>query len=94
MTDSISPASPSSLIDFPCWFPIKVMGVATPDFEQQVVHLIHTLNPEFDPNSIAKRPSQKGTYLGLTVTVHVHSQTELDAIYRALTGHPLVKMVL
>lgn len=70
------------------------MGVATADFEQQVVHLIRTLHPEFDASSIQKRPSQKGTYLGLTVTVHVHSQVELDALYRALTAHPLVKMVL
>lgn len=94
MTDSISSSSTASLIEFPCFFPIKVMGVAAADFTEQIVVLVQTFHPNFDTTTIETRPSQTGKYLGLTITVHVHSQPELDALYRALTSHPLVKVVL
>lgn len=70
------------------------MGLATEDFTAQIVALTRTFQPNFDPNTIEKRPSQTGKYLGLTMTVYVHSQAELDDIYRAFTAHPLVKVVL
>jgi uncharacterized protein len=94
MTDSISSPGAASLIEFPCFFPIKVMGVAAANFTEQIVALVQTFCPNFDANTIETRPSQTGKYLGLTITVHVHSQPELDELYRALTSHPLVKVVL
>jgi putative lipoic acid-binding regulatory protein len=94
MSHSTSSTPSASLIEFPCSFPIKVMGLATEDLTDQIIALTHTFQPYFDPSTIEKRPSQTGKYLGLTITVYVHSQSELDAIYRAFTSHPLVKVVL
>lgn len=48
----------------------------------------------FDTATIESRPSSGGNYTGLTVTVRATSQAHLDDIYRALTGHPMVKIVL
>jgi uncharacterized protein len=88
-------ASPKeSLIEFPCDFPIKVMGKTHPEFAQTIAMVIRTFDGGFDETAIETRPSSGGNYTGLTVTVRVTSQVHLDDIYRALTGHPMVKIVL
>lgn len=83
-----------SLIDFPCDFPIKVMGQAQDGFAQAIVELLREFDAQFDAAKVEMRPSSSGKYLGLTVTVRAHSQAHLDDIYRKLTGHPMVKVVL
>ncbi|MFC5429447.1 DUF493 family protein [Paraburkholderia denitrificans] len=83
-----------SLIEFPCDFPIKVMGKTHPEFAQTIAMVIRTFDNGFDATATETRPSSGGNYTGLTVTVRVTSQTHLDDIYRALTGHPMVKIVL
>lgn len=87
-------AAKESLIKYPCDFPIKVMGPSHADFENTIAALVKSLVPEFDPQSITSRPSSSGNYIGLTVTVRVHSRAQLDEIYRALTGHEMVSVVL
>lgn len=94
-----NPANPyippeQSLIEYPCAFPIKVMGVHSDEFVAQVVALVLQHDPAFDARLIERRPSSSGKYLGLTVTVTATSREQLDNIYRSLTGHPLVKYVL
>ncbi len=93
MADDAS-APPPSLLQFPCRFPIKVMGLDQDGFEAAVCALAVEHDPGFDPGTLERRPSSGGRYLGLTVTVNATSQAQLDALYRALTGHPLVKVVL
>ncbi|WP_206954737.1 DUF493 family protein [Trinickia acidisoli] len=83
-----------SLIDFPCDFPIKVMGKAHPDFAETIVSVVRQFDASFDAARIETRPSSGGNYIGLTVTVRAQSRAQLDDIYRALTGHPMVKVVL
>ncbi|AKC69266.1 HP0495 family protein [Pandoraea oxalativorans] len=83
-----------SLIEFPCDFPIKVMGQAQDGFAQAIVELLREFDAEFDAATVEMRPSSTGKYLGLTVTVRAHSQAHLDDIYRKLTAHPMVKVVL
>lgn len=83
-----------SLIDFPCDFPIKVFGVAQQDFAQAVAEAVQLHAPDFDAASIEMRASSTAKYLSLTCTVRVTSREQLDNIYRALSGHPMVKMVL
>ncbi|WP_090547142.1 DUF493 family protein [Paraburkholderia caballeronis] len=83
-----------SLIEYPCDFPIKVMGKAHPEFQDTIVTVIRTFDSGFDAESVETRPSSGGNYIGLTVTVRATSRTHLDDIYRALTGHPMVKVVL
>ncbi|MGF6753131.1 DUF493 family protein [Paraburkholderia sp. GAS334] len=83
-----------SLIEFPCDFPIKVMGKSHPDFHDTIVTVIRQFDNEFDATRVEIRPSSGGNYTGLTVTVRAVSREHLDDIYRALTGHPMVKVVL
>lgn len=83
-----------SLIQYPCDFPIKVMGKATPEFLPAVIHVAKQFDPSFQEASIEERPSRDGNYLGLTITVHVTSREQLDEIYRTLSTHPLVSVVL
>jgi putative lipoic acid-binding regulatory protein len=83
-----------SLIEYPCDFPIKVMGLRVEGFAQEIARVVQTLVPDFDAGSIEMRASSGGKYLSLTCTVHVTSREALDAIYRALTAHPMVRVVL
>lgn len=82
------------LLTFPCVFPIKVMGAHAETFPALVLQLIQTQQPQFDATNMHTRISSGGRYISLTCQVEVHSQAQLDAIYRALSGHPLVKYVL
>ncbi len=83
-----------SLIEYPCDFPIKVMGRRVDDFAQTVVSIVQKHAPDFDPSSLQMRPSRQGNYLGLTVTLRATSRAQLDALYIELSGHPLVAVVL
>lgn len=83
-----------SLIDYPCAFPIKVMGANVPGYREAVVHVARQFDPGFDETSLEVRPSKAGNYLGLTVTVTATSREQLDEIYRTLSSHPMVKVVL
>lgn len=83
-----------TLIEFPCDFPIKVMGETHVDFASEIVAAIQKLIPEFDANRVEMRGSSGGKYISLTCTVMVTSKPQLEDIYRALTAHPMVKVVL
>lgn len=83
-----------SLLQFPCDFPIKVVGLRSDDFAQQIVSLVQAAVPDFRSESVEMRASQGGKYLSVTVTVTARSQAQLDALYQALTRHPGVKFVL
>lgn len=83
-----------SLIEFPCDFPIKVMGKTHDDFILEMIKTIQKLELKFDASKVEVRSSSGGKYTSLTCTCYVESQLQLDNIYRALTSHPLAKFVL
>ena len=83
-----------TLLEFPCQFPIKIMGPATDDFEAQIRTLVTAQLGEL-PASVWKiRPSAKGNFVGMTLTFTATSKAQIDALYRAITAHPDVKMCL
>lgn len=82
------------LLQFPCDFPIKVMGFSDPKFAHAVGELVKEFDPLFNPETIARRPSKQGRYEALHIVVHATSREQLDSIYMALTHHPMVKVVL
>ncbi len=86
--------STESLITYPCDFPIKVMGPMQDDFAAIIIALTLRHDPDFHAGKVDMRPSSKGNYLSLTLTVMATSREQLDNLYRDLTGHPLVKYVL
>tara|TARA_B110000037_G_C17072402_1_gene486406 strand:+ start:159 stop:425 length:267 start_codon:yes stop_codon:yes gene_type:complete len=83
-----------ALIDFPCEFPIKIMGKEEQDFTKSILMIVHRHVPNFDDKNIETRLSKKNKYLSLTCTVYVTSQSQLDALYQELCDHPMVLMVL
>ena len=83
-----------SLLDFPCDFPIKVMGRKAPGFAQAVTEIVRRHAPDFDPASVEMRPSRQGRYLSVTCVVRATSREQLDALYQELCDHPSVVMVL
>jgi putative lipoic acid-binding regulatory protein len=83
-----------TLIDYPCEFPIKIMGKDEQDFTKSILMIVHRHVPSFDDKNIETRLSKKNKYLSLTCTVYVISQSQLDALYQELCDHPMVLMVL
>lgn len=83
-----------SLIEYPSRFPIKVMGAHVEGFVEAISHVALQFDPEFDAATIEQRPSKGGNYLGLTITITATSREQLDELYRTLTTHPMVKVVL
>jgi len=83
-----------SLIEYPSAFPIKVMGTMVEGFEEAIVAIAQLFDPAFDASTVERRPSKGGNYLGLTITVTATSREQLDELYRTLSTHPMVKVVL
>jgi len=86
--------SDTTLLEFPCDFPLKIMGATVADFAQTIAAVVVKHATDFDAASMEMRPSKAGNYLSLTCTVRAVSQQQLDALYRELTAHPMVKVVL
>lgn len=83
-----------SLIEFPCAFPIKVMGEKVDGFVHALTMVAQQFDPNFDAATIELRNSSSGKYLGVTLTIRTTDQAHLDEIYRTLSTHPMVKVVL
>ena len=83
-----------SLLEFPCPFPLKIMGARHDEFAQTILSVVQQHDPGFDGATMEMRASSGGKYISLTCTVTATSQEQLDNLYRALTSHPMVKVVL
>ena len=83
-----------SLIEYPSDFPIKIMGAMQDSFAEVIVEVVTLHDPNFHAGRMEMRPSSKGNYLSLTANVRATSREQLDNLYRALSSHPMVKVVL
>ena len=83
-----------SLVEYPSQFPIKVMGLNVDGFVHAVVSIAKRFDPAYDAATVELRPSKGDKYLGVTVIVTATSREQLDELYRTLSTHPMVKMVL
>jgi uncharacterized protein len=90
----MSDADKTSLIEYPSAFPIKVMGAQVDGFVEAIVSVARQFDPGFDESTLETRPSRGGNYLGVTITVTATSREQLDELYRTLSTHPMVKIVL
>jgi hypothetical protein len=75
-----------TLLEFPCDFPIKMMGASTDEFRSLALGIISRHFGAPDPSKIEERPSSGGKFLGITVTVRAESKAQLDAAYTELTS--------
>lgn len=84
----------TSLIDYPCEFPLKIFGLQQPGFSQAVLEVVTRHDPGFSAASMEMRSSKTARYLSLTCTVQATSREQLDALYQELCDHPSIVMVL
>lgn len=87
-TDKDSP------IEFPCQFPLKVIGLHSDDMLAEAINIVKKHAPDFNTETLKQNPSKQGNYLALTFTINATSQHQLDNLYRELSANPLIKMVL
>lgn len=83
-----------TLLEFPCPFPIKIMGKASAEFEAMIVTIVREHCPDLGEGAIRTQASSAGNYVSITATVNATSKDHLDNLYRALTSAEGVKMVL
>ena len=83
-----------SLIEYPCDFPIKVLGRTQAGFAQAVLAIVQAHAPDFDGATMQMKTSRQGKYLSVTCVIRATSRAQLDELYRALCDHPMVVMVL
>ena len=81
-------------IEFPCLYPIKVLGRSSAGFEAVVLEVFERHAPGFDPQTVAMRASRNGTFTALTVTITATGPEQLEALHRDLLATGCVNMVL
>ena len=87
-------AATDSLIEYPCDFPVKVMGLLQQGFTEAVTEVVMRHDQTFESTTIEVRPSSGARYVSLTCTVRAKSREQLDALYQELCDHSQVVMVL
>lgn len=83
-----------TLMEFPCDFPIKLMGKDTPEFHDTVRELVEKHTGPLSDEAINSAVSRNGRFVSITITVTAESRAQLDAIYREVTAHDAVLMAL
>ncbi|GGA78623.1 YbeD family protein [Neiella sp. HB171785] len=80
------------LLDFPCNFPFKVLGVADESLPDKIVAVVQQHAPgDYAPKV---KPSSKGNYHSVTIDVTVTSKEHVETLYKALGDIDLVRYVL
>jgi len=82
------------LLEYPCEYPIKIMGHTRAGFAQAVLEVVTRHAPDFDGSTLEMKTSKHGKYLSVTCVINATSREQLDALYRELCDHPMVVMVL
>jgi len=82
------------LLEFPCRFAIKAMGLAEDNFDALVVSLVRRHVDDLDEGAVNSKPSSAGKYISVTVTIEAQNREQLDDIYRSLHAHERVLMAL
>jgi putative lipoic acid-binding regulatory protein len=83
-----------ALLEYPNRYPLKVFGKPSDDFEATVLSLVRARCPQAEHIEVKKRSSRGGKYIALTLTFTVHSQQQLEDIYRDLYDCDQVVMSL
>lgn len=83
-----------TLMEFPCNFPLKIIGKTSSTFLQDITTIIRMHYPLTQDNAITSQMSKPGNYQSITAVVYAVDQLTLDALYQDLSRHPDIHMVL
>lgn len=89
MTDN-----PESLVEYPVLFPLRVIGVDEAEFETFVVEIVRRHVPELLEENITSRLSSGSRYRSVSFEFIAESRDQVDALYRELSSHERVLMIL
>ena len=81
-------------IEFPCRYPIKIMGEATDGFTSDVLEIVSRHASDVSDTDLSTRASAKGNYLSLTVTINATGVAQLEALFADLKSLAAVRLVL
>ena len=81
-------------IEFPCLYPIKIIGVASPDFQDEVICSVEKFTGKISAELIEINPSKNTNYVSVRLTIAATGIEQLDSIFTELKTNPNVKMVL
>jgi len=84
----------ATLLEYPCDFPVKILGHTQAGFAQAVLDVVKRHAPDFDAATMELRASKRRKYLSVTCVIRANSREQLDNLYRELCDHPMVVMVL
>ena len=86
--------SKDTLLEFPCDFPMKIMGESQYDIENLVKTLLKKQLKDDQILDLKSRTSEAGNYTSVTATIKATSKKQLDSLYKVLSKHKHIKMVL
>jgi putative lipoic acid-binding regulatory protein len=85
---------PASLLTFPCLFPLTIIGVNEKGFQTSVTSIVRRHVPDMDEDRFHLRQSSQGNYISVRIVFWAESREQVDNLYRELSTHPQVKMLL
>lgn len=83
-----------TLIEFPCEFPIKIMGTASEEFQTRIREIVCTHAPDTPDSAFREVESKTGKYVSITATITAVDREQLDNLYREISSCDLVKWAL
>ncbi len=92
--DLLKPGEEAPKIEFPCDYPIKILGDAGDDFSKRVLSVVKTHAPDLDETKVSYRESSKGRFVSVTVVIRATGKPQLEALFGELKELDMVKMVL
>ncbi|WP_439107601.1 YbeD family protein [Congregibacter sp.] len=81
-------------IEFPCDYPVKVLGRNVTEFRPLVLEIFERHAPGFDQSTITVRDSRKGNFLSMTIIITATGPEQLESIHQDLRATGIVQMVL
>jgi putative lipoic acid-binding regulatory protein len=94
MTESREAKTGNPVLDFPCEYPIKVIGIAGEGLRHRVIDIMRANAGDIDESQITERESSEGRFLSVTVVITATGKPQLDTIFAELKATGIVKMVL
>ena len=94
MPDSPDQHPDAPKIEFPCDYPITVMGDAAEDFEALVVEVVKRHDPDLDTSLVRMRHSSHGRFSSVRVIIRATGKDQLQALHHELQATGRVKIVL
>jgi putative lipoic acid-binding regulatory protein len=84
---------PKDLLEFPCRYQFKAMGLSGTEFKEAVIAAVDK-HVSVAADAVRCRPSGKGTYQAVSVLVTLHNYVQLTSIYAELRKIDNLKMLL